>query len=168
MKKEDKKNILDTMEVSLTDLEFITQTRRQTISDSLTKLNAPHRVGPSNSKLYKITDILSLLSTVVPKQSKSPTSDVLDESEDKARLLRSKADIEEFKAAKLAGEMVSFNDVATVISEEYSQVRSQLLSLGESLCRELALESNPEIVSQLITTKINQILEALKADEPQK
>lgn len=152
---------LMTTDISLSDLARLTEVRRQSISDRLDEIEMPFKVGPANSKMYNVAAILSHFLSVGQNGVEDETT---DEKKDRAKLLRATREIAEQKSQKMKGELVSLSEISGIISSEYSQVRSQFINLGESLCRELALESDPEIVSEMITTKVNAILSALRAD----
>lgn len=152
---------LMTTDLSLSDLAKLTAIRRQSISDRLDDVNLHFKVGAANAKMYNLVDMLTCFLSVGQKDDSDPTT---TEEEDRALLIKAQREMAEIKALKMKGEFVSISEISQVVSSEYNQVRSQIITLGESLCRELALESDPEIISDMITTKVNSILSALQAD----
>lgn len=152
---------LTTTDLSLSDLSKLTGIRRQNISDRLDDVSLHFKVGAANAKMYNLVDILTSFLSVGQKDGSTATT---TEEEDRALLIKAQREMAEMKALKMKGEFVSLSEISQIISSEYNQVRSQIITLGESLCREVALESDPEIISEMITSKVNNILSALRAD----
>lgn len=147
--------------LSISQLADLIGVRRQTLAEKLTALELPFQIGKQNAKTYLVSDVLKKLFRGVTVTGSEPINKL---DAEKLLHMAAKREQAELSLQKSKGEVVSIAEVLSTIADEYSLVRGQLQTLGQSLARELAVTNNAEDVAKIIEAKVAEILEALQAD----
>lgn len=153
-----------TNRVSISELADITGIRRQTLSLKLTALELPFEIGKQNAKTYLLTDVLKKLFKGVTSASNDQENKL---EQQKYRHQAAKTEKAELEVQKAKAQVVPIDEVIKTINSEYSYIRSQFKILGSSLARELSVVTTPEDITNIIDKKVEEVMEALKADAQQ-
>lgn len=146
--------------VSIQQLAKFLDIHRDTISKKLQAAGLTHTLGPKNSKLF---DTVSALKIILADANATSENSATTE-QDKQRLIKAKADTAELDLQKKQGKLVDATFVINSIAQEYALVRTQLLTIPNSLAVPLAAASKPEEVQTILSEKINSTLLALTQD----
>lgn len=148
---------------TLTNLSELLNYRRQSLKSLLDECGVIYEVGARGSHLYTLENVFK----GIVDRNKTP-SDVQETSgsgeQDKARLTKAKADLAELELAKKQGVLVDAGLVLSTVASEYATVRTQLLTIPQSMAVDLSVISDPEAIQQKLDERINTILLALQAD----
>lgn len=88
-----------------------------------------------------------------------------DDSVDKNRLQRAKADMEELKFKEKMGEVVAVEDILAEVEKEYTLVRTALLSLPTKKAKILSGIDDPATIQVELDDAINEALAHLEKDK---
>lgn len=83
----------------------------------------------------------------------------------KARLAHMKADIEEMKRNRAAGQVVMIEDVASVIETDYTNIRSGVMNLPARLAVKVSTMSESREIYDYIKTECVELLQTLTTPE---
>jgi len=83
------------------------------------------------------------------------------EAQDRVRLVRARADIAEFEARRLEGELVPVEEVGEAWSEMVARFRARMLALPSKAAPVAAAEERAEVVHDIIETFIHEALAEL-------
>lgn len=87
------------------------------------------------------------------------------ESSDKARLVKARADIAEFEAARMAGEQVPVEEVEAAWAELVARFRARMLALPGKAAPMVAIEDVAAVCNDIIETYVHEALAELAATE---
>lgn len=143
-----------TTEITVADLVTLTGIGRQTLSTKLEALQVPMRKGARGLRYFKLAEILKISFQLLSSAEKSA-------DDDKKRLSKAKAELAELQLAEKRREVIPAQDALAVAAENFAEVRTALLNLGPSIARDLANQTDPEIISDIIDQKLEQALAPL-------
>lgn len=83
------------------------------------------------------------------------------EASDKARLVKARADIAEFEAGLLEGELVRVSDVEAADAEKVSRFKARALSIPSKAAPLVAQESRPDVCQEIVQTFVFEALAEL-------
>ncbi|MDT8328524.1 MAG: hypothetical protein RQ750_14260 [Roseovarius sp.] len=110
----------------------------------------------SGHSAWRLADVISALTGRAPEQR-----DEIDEASDKARLMRAKADIAEFEARRLSGELVLVEDAEAAWIDAAARFRARCLGIPSKAAPMVAQEGLPETCHEIIETFIHEALAEL-------
>lgn len=152
---------------NISQLSLAFECERRTMAERLHAARTPFQPGPRNSKLYRFTDVFeSLLAERTPAPdpengAKSVVNEIQNEELRLAKLKREKAEI---SLNIMRGEFVPVAGVIEQVSGEYATIRTRLLALPARISRQVAQETDTELVNKTLTETIDEALEALRSD----
>ena len=121
------------------------------LEDKKTKYYSPKEALPAVYQLNKNDD--------------NEDSDFVNPIREKAKLDRARRIQIEIQIDKERELLVPISDVTEKVSEEYTIVRQNLLSIPSAISQELAITVDPEAVNRLLKDSINDVLAGLSFDE---
>lgn len=110
----------------------------------------------SGHSAWRLSDVVSALTGKSREQQEE-----VDEVRDKARLMRAKADIAEFEARRLGGELVPVGDAEAAWIDAVARFRARCLGIPSKAAPMVAQEGLPEACHEIIETFIHEALAEL-------
>ena len=145
------------MKQSISELSHLTGMDRRRIRGLLCDL--PSETGPKGALLYESAEALPLL------YLQPGDGDTFDLTDERARLAHHQANRAALEAEQLAGSLIEIEAVASVVGEEYSNVRSRLLAISTRAAPQVIGLSIVE-VKALLDDMLFEALDELSADDP--
>jgi phage terminase Nu1 subunit (DNA packaging protein) len=145
------------MKQSISELSHLTGMDRRRIRGLLCDL--PSETGPKGALLYESAEALPLL------YLQPGDGDTFDLTDERARLAHHQANRAALEAEQLAGSLIEIEAVASVVGEEYSNVRSRLLAISTRAAPQVIGLSIVE-VKALLDDMVFEALDELSADDP--
>lgn len=144
--------------MNMSQLATVTRLDRRTVKDKLVDLK-PYKI----EKTAHYYDSHRALSILLGLGDPNKNNQELQELE--VRIERAKAEKLETELAKTRGQLVPVEDVCKVVEKEYTYVRSSLVAIPSKRAKELAMETDPAIIQQILDQEIHETLEHLQADK---
>lgn len=143
--------------LTVNQLSKITGKDRQTINKRLSEV-VPVKED-KRGKYYDSWECLSIIYAADKKEGMSQQIEQVSLQIEKERLQKLRIDND-----KSLGQLVDIDQVVGIVEKEYTYIKAKFLSLNVRLAKILALESDPQKVSDTIYESVQEILEELKAD----
>ena len=158
------------MQVSISQLSDFTGRDRRTINKRIKTFLKPigQKQGASlyDSKtaceLIVRPDIEDLVRRELAVTETPDHAGGYDETVDKNRLQRAKAEMEELKLQEKKGELVPVDEILPEIEKEYSLVRTTLLAIPIKKAKALSVMEDPADIQIELEDSINEALEHLE------
>lgn len=83
------------------------------------------------------------------------------EAQDRVRLVKAKADIAEFEARRLEGDLVPAEEVGAALADMVARFRARCLAIPSKAAPMAAAEERPEAVHEIIETFVHEALAEL-------
>ncbi len=155
-------------QISVSELAELSGKTRRTINKRISHLVPVSQKGHTkffNSELA----LSSILKVELEQEFKSnikKTEELpnYDESVDKNRLQRAKADMEELKYKEKMGELVEVSEIQAAVEKEYTLVRTTLLSIPTKKAKALSVIDSPAEIQTELEESINEALAHLEKD----
>jgi hypothetical protein len=141
---------------NLSQLSRALEIDRSVLARRLAKLKP--KDGPGNAKLYPLHAVFRELSGGSVLETERQ---ILNEQ---LRIARSKAEAGELNLAKIRGELVSIEEVATTVEKEYNYIRARLRAVPINLALRLSYASTPAECQHIVHDAIDEALTDLVAD----
>ena len=145
------------MKQSISELSHLTGFDRRRIRAALCDL--PASKGAKGAVMYASVEALPLL------YLQPGDGDTFDLTDERARLAHHQANRAALEAEQLAGSLIEIEAVASVVGEEYSNVRSRLLAISTRAAPQVIGLSIVE-VKALLDDMLFEALDELSADDP--
>jgi len=87
--------------------------------------------------------------------------DVGEDGDDRARLMKAKADIAQFEAERLSGQMLLREDVDAAVTGAFARVRARMIGIPSKVAPLVAAEENPAEVEGTIRRAVYDALNEL-------
>jgi phage terminase Nu1 subunit (DNA packaging protein) len=146
--------------LSITQISEMCGLDRRTVKKRLASLKVHLVEGKSH--LYDMFEANSMLYGT----STSDHGDTLAQmSREELRLETAKADKVELEVGRMKSELVSIEEVATVVEREYGAVRAGILSMPSKVAQDLVLMDQFVGIKNYLEDAINEILTELSADK---
>jgi len=120
--------------------------------------------GVGKKWLFDSAEVIAWREEQVTLQALGDTQS-LDIEEARRRKLAAEATMAELELAKRRGEVIEIDQVASVIGDDYANVRAKLLALSTKLAPQLVGVESLGECQQLIERGVTEALEELTADE---
>jgi phage terminase Nu1 subunit (DNA packaging protein) len=147
---------------NLQQLAQLLQLDRRTIAEKLKMASVPFEAGTKNSKLYVLDDVLAVLYKDGSQNSNNqPMSDI---DKEKLKLTTAKREQAEHDLAVSRRDVIPIAEVVSVVSREYTFVRSQLRGLPSRLAKHVANQSDPAVVFKMLSEAVDEVLTELQSD----
>lgn len=88
-------------------------------------------------------------------------ADVGEDGDDKARLLKAKADIAQYEAERLSGQSLAREDVDAAVVSAFARVRARMVGLPSKIAPMVAAEDNPAEIEGTIRKAVYDALREL-------
>lgn len=151
---------------NIAQLAALLKLDRRTIAEKLNTASIRFEQGPKNAKLYVLDEVLSELY----KQGSSSTTNapMTPIDAEKLKLTTAKREQAEHDLAVSRRDVIPINEVISVVSREYTFVRSLLRGLPSRLAKHVANQSDPETVFKMLSDAVDEVLSELQSDAADK
>jgi phage terminase Nu1 subunit (DNA packaging protein) len=145
--------------VSINQLSILTGRDRATITKKLAVLEV-RQVG--RAKMYDAQKALPVIYGLADEDPSQIKERILKEE---LRERTARADKLETEVAKTRGQLVAIEDVTKEVAKQFTRVRAAILSLPSRLAKPISMETDPNVVKDLLDSAVIETLEHLSAED---